>query len=70
MLSKTEFECIPQGWVYVKGKGKMLTYFIVGKRNFKLQDQTKSNNRSSFASVVYGLIKRRHNSAKTRSGKC
>lgn len=65
MLSKKEFEFVPQGWVHIKGRGKMLTYIIAGKRGFQLQDQPKFNNRSSFASVVYGMMKRRHSSAKS-----
>jgi len=32
-LIQTEFECIPQGAIHVKGKGEMEVWHVVGKRN-------------------------------------
>ena len=69
MLSKMDFEFKPRGWVHVKGKGNMLTYLVVGKKmRFSSEVQPQLNSRNTFASVVYGMIKRRHNSAKNKPG--
>jgi adenylate cyclase len=55
-LIKDDFECECRGTIPVKGKGEMVTWFLLGpKRRPQTSDQTPLSQRSQFASPARGF---------------
>lgn len=59
-----------RGWTEVKGKGKMETYFVIGKQSTRPPGfQRQPSQYSSLAAVVYAMAQaRRKHTGNTRKG--